>query len=272
MRVPDVTSGLDLISDHAILLDAIREGGALALAHFKAGVTAQNKDDGTPVTEADLAVDALLKQRLRSTRPDYGWLSEETEDDDTRLHTMRQWMVDPIDGTRAFIKGRPHFAIVGALIDQGRPVSGVIYNPATDELFEAQAGKGALLNGKPISVSDVPDVEGCRMLGAEDMFRHPAWPQKWPPMEIAQRNSIAYRGALVASGDFDAMLVMNWKNDWDLAAADLIVHEAGGHMTSHTGERFTYNAKDPRHRTVVAAGPRLHKALHDRIGAIVLPG
>jgi len=259
-------------SHHETLRDAVQEGGALALEHYKKGVLAWRKDDDTPVTEADLAVDHLLKQRLRAAEPDYGWLSEETEDDEARLTSPRQWMVDPIDGTRAFIKGRPHFAVVGAVIEGGRPISGVIYNPATDELFEAETGGGAFLNGAPIHVSDVGEVEGCRILGAEDMFRHPAWPQKWPEMHVEQRNSIAYRGALVAAGDFDAMLVMNWKNDWDLAAADLIVHEAGGKMTTHSGQTLTYNKPDPRHRSVVAAGPALYKALDARIGQIVLPG
>jgi len=270
--LPDPDTLTPVADDHALLRDAVREGGALALERFKAGVTARDKADGTPVTDADVEVDTLLKDRLRSAQPDYGWLSEETEDDTSRLDTTRQWMVDPIDGTRAFIKGRPHFAVVAALIEQGRPVSGIIYNPATEQMFEAQAGQGALLNGIQISVSSRADVEGCRMLGSADMFRHPAWPHKWPQMDVQQRNSIAYRGALVASGEFDAMLVMNWKNDWDLAAADLIVHEAGGRMTTHAGEGLTYNARDPRHRTVVAAGPALYKALHDRIGDIVLPG
>ncbi len=257
-------------ADHAALCDAVREGGALALEHFNKGVLAWQKEDNTPVTEADLAVDALLKERLQSAQPDYGWLSEETEDDETRLSTQRQWIVDPIDGTRAFVKGRPHFSVVAALIENGRPISGAIYNPATDEFFEAQTGRGAKLNGVPISVSGAEHVEGCRMLGAADMFQHPAWPQKWPDMEIAQRNSIAYRGALVAAGQFDAMLVMTWKNDWDLAAADLIVHEAGGRLTDHQGRGLTYNAIDPRHRSVVAAGPTLYQALHARIGDIVL--
>lgn len=262
----------DTAHDHATLCAAVREGGALALEHFNAGVKAWQKADDTPVTKADLAVDALLKERLLTARPDYGWLSEETEDDTTRLTTARQWIVDPIDGTRAFVKGRPHFAVVAALIENGRPICGAIYNPATDEFFEAQTGHGALLNNAPISVSTRAEVEGCRMLGAADMFRHPAWPRTWPPMDVSTRNSIAYRGALVASGDFDAMLVMTWKNDWDIAAADLIVHEAGGHMTDHRGNGLTYNGADPRHRSVVAAGPALHAALHGRIGDIVLPG
>jgi len=257
---------------HELLREAVREGGALALEHARKGILAWRKDDDTPVTEADLAVDHLLKQRLQAAEPDYGWLSEETEDDETRLGTQRQWLVDPIDGTRAYIKGRPHYAVVGALIEDGRPISGVIYNPATDQLFEAEAGKGAFLNGARIHVTTQEAVEGCRMLGASDMFRHPAWPQKWPEMHVEQRNSIAYRAALVAAGEFDAMLVMNWKNDWDLAAADLIVHEAGGQMTTHAGDALRYNARDPRHRSVVAAGPALYKALNARIGQIVLPG
>lgn len=266
MPVPDIAD------DHAILCAAVRAGGALALDHFATGAPVWKKDDNTPVTQADLAVDALLRARLQAARPDYGWLSEETEDGTARLATSCQWIVDPIDGTHAFINGRPHFAVVAALIHAGRPVSGAIFNPATDQFFEAQRGMGAFLNGAPIHVSARQEVEGCHMLGAADMFKHPAWPHKWPPMHVEQRNSIAYRGALVACGEFDAMLVMTWKNDWDLAAADLLIHEAGGRLTTHSGDTLIYNTKDPRHRSVVAAGPCLYAALHARIGAIVLDG
>ncbi len=248
----------------------MRAGGALALYHYENDVRHWKKGDATPVSDADIEVDTLLREQLTAARPDYGWLSEETEDDKSRLDTKRQWIVDPIDGTRAFVKGRPHFAVVAALVEDGRPVSGVIFNPATDEFFEAELGNGARLNGRPMSVSACGAVEGCRMLGSVEMFRHPAWPQKWPEMHVEQRNSIAYRAALVAAGVFDAMLVMTWKNDWDLAAADLIVHEAGGRLTDHRGTQLVYNRPRPRHRSVVAAGPALFDALNARIGMIVL--
>lgn len=256
--------------DHRLLREAVRAGGELALARFHEGIDHWHKGDKTPVTQADLDVDALLKERLRAARPDYGWLSEESEDDTARLATERQWIVDPIDGTRAFVKGRPHFSVVGALVEQGRPVAAAIYNPATEEFFEAEAGRGAFLNGRPIHASTRADIEGCRMLGAVDMFRHPAWPRKWPAMEVEQRNSIAYRAALVAAGIFDAMLAMSHKHDWDLAAADLIVHEAGGQLGDHRGRQLVYNRPEPRHRSVLAAGAPLFDAIVARIGDIEL--
>lgn len=267
MPAPDGTAAL---SDHALLCEAVRAGGALALERFGEGTSHWKKGDATPVTQTDLDVDALLARVLRGARPNYGWLSEETEDDTARLDTRRQWIVDPIDGTRAFMKGRPHFAVVAALIEAGRPISAAIFNPATDEFFEAEAGGGARLNGRPIAASARADIEGCRMLGSADMFGHPAWPQKWPAMHIEQRNSIAYRAALVAAGEFDAMLAMTWKQDWDLAAADLIVHEAGGRLADHRGRQLVYNRAVPRHRSVLAAGSALFEAIHARIGEIAL--
>ena len=257
-------------ADHALLCAAVRAGGALALERFGAAVTHWKKGDATPVTQTDIDVDALLADRLRGARPDYGWLSEETEDDTARLSTARQWIVDPIDGTRAFVNARPHFAVVAALIEGGRPISAAIFNPATDEFFEAQAGRGARCNGQPIRTSRRTGIAGCRMLGSAEMFRHPAWPEKWPDMHVEQRNSIAYRAALVAAGVFDAMLAMTWKHDWDLAAADLIVHEAGGRLGDHRGNRLIYNAPRPRHRSVLAAGAPLFEAIRARIGGIVL--
>ena len=270
MPVPDTDGAAGAVGDHALLCAAVREGGALALARFREGIGHWHKVDETPVTQADLDVDALLAARLRGARPDYGWLSEETEDDTARLSTQRQWIVDPIDGTRAFVKGRPHFSVVAALVEAGRPVTAAIFNPATDEFFEAEASKGARLNGTPIHATSRGRIEGCRMLGAADMFRHPAWPEAWPDMHVEQRNSIAYRAALVAAGEFDAMLAMTWKHDWDLAAADLIVHEAGGLLGDHRGRQLVYNRPVARHRSVLAAGRPLFEAIRARIGTIAL--
>jgi myo-inositol-1(or 4)-monophosphatase len=179
-------------------------------------------------------------------------------------------VVDPIDGTKAFLAGTPHFCHAAALVEDGRPILAALYNPAADEFYEAVAGQGARLNGRPIRVSDRRELEGCRIAAFEPMFRHPAWREAWPPMNVIDRNSVAYRLALVASGEVDAALGLNSKNDWDLAAADLIVREAGGLVTSHDGQPLTYNTESATHRSFIAAGPRMHDVLFERVGQLKL--
>lgn len=251
----------DLDADLALLKAAVREAGALALRYFRRGPAVWQKSDGTPVSEADIAVDGHLRQRLRSERPDYGWLSEETADDPARLARGRVWVVDPIDGTRAFLEGVPHFCHAAALVENGTPVVSVLFNPAEDQFYEAVAHRGARLNGAPIRVSDRGQIDGCRMAAFGPMFKHPAWQQPWPEMAIIQRDSVAWRLALVASGDADAAIGLNTKNDWDLAAADLMVREAGGVVTSHDGKTLAFNNRVPQQPSFLAAGPRLHAAL-----------
>ncbi|MAU61999.1 3'(2'),5'-bisphosphate nucleotidase CysQ [Parvibaculum sp.] len=259
-------------ADFALMKEAVREAGAIAMRFYRTDHRQWSKThDNTPVTEADIEVNELLHARLRGARPGYGWLSEETEDDSSRLSRPLVWVVDPIDGTRAFAKGRPHFVISVALVEAGRPVLGVLFNPATEEFFEAEKGKGAKLNGRPIHVSDCRSIEGCRMIAFAPMFKHPAWPEPWPEMEISDRNSVAYRVALVASGQADATLALNGKSDWDLAAADIILHEAGGRMTAHDGTPYFYNRASTRHPSLLAAGPALYEALFAKVGALQLP-
>ncbi len=257
--------------DRTRLLEAVTAGGALAMTYFGTAVETWDKADKSPVSQADLAVNALLRERLDPDGLGYGWLSEETEDDQRRLDCEHVWVVDPIDGTRAFLRHKPHFTIAVALLRRGYPVLAAIFNPATGEMFEAVAGHGAHLNATPIQTSTCAALEGCRMLGPRDMFEHPAWPRPWPPMEIATFNSIAYRLALVAGGGWDATVSLTRKNDWDLAAADLILREAGARMTDHAGEGFRFNASHTRHRSVIAAGPALHAEILARTGPITLP-
>jgi myo-inositol-1(or 4)-monophosphatase len=253
------------------MVEAVRAGGATALSFYQTKLKTWMKTGDSIVTEADIAVNDLLHEHLALARPRYGWLSEETEDDPTRLSCSRVWVVDPIDGTRAFAKSKPHFVISVALVEDGRPVLGALFNPATGEFFEATLGGGATLNGQPIHVGDRATIEGCRMAAYGPMFKHPAWTEAWPEMEIIERNSVAYRIALVACNAADAALALNSKNDWDLAAADLILSEAGGRLTTHNGTALIYNRELPRHRSLLAAGPRLHEALLARVGPLTLP-
>ena len=261
----------DYATDTALLEDAVREGGAIARTFLTGGNKTRSKPDGSPVSDADLAVDRFLKERLRPARPDYGWLSEETEDASARLSARRIFVVDPIDGTVAFLKGRPHFTISAAVVEGEIPVAAAVYNPLTEECFTAVRGAGARLNGAPIRVSGREKLEGCRMLASRATLQNPCWGDApWPPMEIATPNSIAYRIALVACGAFDAAITLAGTHDWDLAAADLIVREAGGLISSHVGNIPRYNQVNPIQPSVVAAGRALHEAILSRVGGIRL--
>jgi myo-inositol-1(or 4)-monophosphatase len=258
-------------SDLDLILEAAHRAGRLAVSLRLAGLTTETKEDGTPVSNADIEVDSLLKSLLGAARPDYGWLSEETVDDPVRLRRSRVFVVDPIDGTRAFVKDRPWWAVSIAIVEGDRPIAGVIYAPDVEETYHAVAGQGAWRNGAAIKPTETSAVEDCNMLADAPMFRHPAWPEPWPPMQVASRNSVAYRLCLVASGDFDAALALSSKAEWDLAAADLIATEAGCLVTNHKGEAFRYNQVAPKARSLVCAGPALHGLILDRVRPINLP-
>lgn len=243
------------------LLAAVREAGRLALSFFGKGPRVDLKADGTAVSEADLAVDAYLKKALRDADSSYGWLSEETDDDLDRLTKSRVWVVDPIDGTRAFLRDKPEWTISAALVVEGRPSLAAVYNPATGEFFHAAEGEGAFLNNSRITVTEPVALAGCRLAASATMFRPERWQRPWPEMETVWVNSIAYRLALVAAGKCDGTVSLSGKSDWDIAAADLLVREAGGRVTTRDGGPFVYNQRSSRHSSIVAAGPVLHAEL-----------
>lgn len=241
----------------------VREAGLLAFDYYRAARSNNtwHKDDGSAVSEADIAVDHLLRQKLLELRPDYGWLSEETQDDLVRLDRSRVFIVDPIDGTRAFLAGRPHWVVSAALVVEGEVAIGLLYNPVADELFEAVAGAGARLNGEPIRVGGRAELEGCTVIAAPDRFKSRHWPQPWPLLATFMVNSIAYRLALVAANRADAVLSLSGKSEWDLAAAALILREAGGIVTDHRGEALRFNQRHPHCVSVLAANPPLHRQM-----------
>ena len=260
-----------LAEDRARLHEAVRAAGAAALRRFQDhDARAWTKDDDSPVSEADLQANDILRERLTEAGDGYGWLSEESADDPSRLTAPRTWIVDPIDGTRAFLRGKPHFAVCVALVEAGAPVLSVIFNPATDEFYEAEAGGGARRNGERISASGCAGLQGCQMLGSRTMFEHRGWPQPWPVMALGYRNSTSYRMALVADGRFDATLALVRKPDWDTAPGALIATEAGARASDHLGEPFVFNQAEPFQRALVCAGPALYPQILERL--VHLPG
>jgi myo-inositol-1(or 4)-monophosphatase len=261
----------DLAAELALLIEAVREAGATALKFFGNEPKVWHKDDHSPVSEADHAADAVLKRRLAAARPAYGWLSEESGYAAGSDPRERLWIVDPIDGTRAFLKSRAEWAVSAALVEKGSPIAACVFNPATDQFYSAMKGGGAQLNGATIRASERATIAGARMLAHDSALRGRRWRLPWPDMELHRVNSIAYRICLVAGGQFDAALSASNKSDWDLAAADLIVHEAGGRISAFNGASFVYNRAGFRHQDVVCAGARLHAKLISHIKAAMRP-
>ncbi|MDJ1009370.1 MAG: 3'(2'),5'-bisphosphate nucleotidase CysQ [Paracoccaceae bacterium] len=251
--------------DLDLLVEAAREAGDIALGHWRRDPQVWDKGGDDPVSEADLAVDAHLKTRLLAARPEYGWLSEETPDTGARLATERVFVVDPIDGTRAFIDGQETWAHSLAVVERGRVTAGVVYLPAKDRLFAAAAGQGAFCNGDPIRASGRTDPSGANVLANRANFDARHW--RVPPDDLARsfRPSLAYRLALVGQGRFDAMLTLRDAWEWDIAAGTLIAAEAGATVTDRTGAALSFNAPGAKAPGVLAAGPGVHAALIARL-------
>ena len=181
--------------------------------------------------------------------------------------------MDPIDGTRAFMHDDPNWCVALAVIEEGRAVAGVLYAPRQDRFYEAWRTGGAWLNGKLIRVSDCLQETGCRLIANDGLVTNPRWPEPWPEVTVARPkpNSTLLRMALVASGEWDAALVLGQKADWDLAAGTVLVEEAGGIVTTHAGEPFVFNRPVPAQRSVIAAGAALHPLLVRRTGIVGIP-
>ncbi|HAH08871.1 MAG TPA: 3'(2'),5'-bisphosphate nucleotidase CysQ [Alphaproteobacteria bacterium] len=267
-------------ADAKLLRHAVREAGAFILERMKRPYRTTQKPgtptpwgqtEPSPVTDVDLETDALLTEHLRSARPDYGWLSEETADDPARLACQRVFIADPIDGTTAFLKAKPEFTVVAAVVENGTPRAAAIFNPMTDELFEAARGHGVRRNGVALSVSHVDMLEGARMLGAAEFFAHPGWPKPWPALNLTKRASLAYRLALISAGEQDGYLALTPKHEWDIAAGALLIEEAGGRITTHDGEPLAFNQPIPQLRSIVCAGPALHALILDHIKDVRIP-
>ena len=242
------------------LAHAVEQGGALALAKFRTTFRSWTKGESSPVSEVDMAVNDLLRERLTALAPAYGWLSEETADDPARLTARRVWMVDPIDGTRAFIAGSPDWTVVAALVEEGRPIAGAIFAPSHAALFTAARGTGAWRNGERIAATAGDTIDRARVAAPKRQIeRLAAITQRMEVLPLIR--SLALRFARVADGSYDVALASSNPHDWDLAAVDLLVHEAGGALTTLEGRPLTYNGAELVHDALVAAGRARHAAL-----------
>ncbi|GGE91780.1 3'(2'),5'-bisphosphate nucleotidase CysQ [Stappia taiwanensis] len=241
------------LDDLTLLVDAARRGGQMALGYFRNDPKRWTKDNDSPVSEADIAVDRYLAELLRGARTGYGWLSEETADDPARLGMARTFIVDPIDGTRAFLAGSPDWTVAVAVVEAGRPVAAAVYRPASDEMYTATVGGGAALNGEPLRVSTMPSLEGARLAGPKPMVTQEAV-RRAGVVYGGYVPSLALRIALVAAGRIDLAAARERACDWDLAAADLLVQEAGGRLENMRGGPVLYNRANVRHPALLA-GP-----------------
>jgi myo-inositol-1(or 4)-monophosphatase len=234
---------------------AVREAGELALKTFRGTVRSWTKEKDSPVCEADIAANDLLHERLAGDG--VGWLSEESADDPARLAARQVWVIDPIDGTRGYLAGFPDWAVAAALVEEGRPVVAAIFAPVADEMFTAVVGQGARCNGVAMAASATPAPEGARFAGPRSYVeRLQKAGQAIAP--LPRVHSLALRLTRVAQGVIDLAVAGGNSHDWDLAAADLLVHEAGGALTTFSGRVLTYNRATPVHEPLVAAGRELH--------------
>ena len=241
--------------DRSRLEDIVREAGRIALAAWPgAGHTVETweKAPGNPVCAADLAVDAFLRRELGRLLPSAGWLSEETADDPARLERGLIWLVDPIDGTRDFIRGRKGWAVSVALISESRPLIGMLAAPARDEEWIGVSGQGSWRNGARLEASTRRTFAGARV-PADSL------PKEDRDLQTVDKpNSIALRAAMVASGEADLLATLRWGYEWDIAAAALIAREAGAAISDAFGQPLNYNKRDPRAFGLLVSAPAIH--------------
>ena len=223
-------------------IDAAREAGSIIMNYYKSKYEIRDKSYHNPVTTADHAADTFLKNTLTKAYPEYGWLSEETVDTKERLSCSRTWVVDPLDGTKEFIEGVPHFVVSVALVEDGEPIIGVLYNPASDELFSAAKGYGAFLDGERLCCSTENEFKKMVILNSRSETRNGLWePYANDFKEQRAIGSVAYKLGLTSAAQADIFASLRPKNEWDICAGHCILREAGGEMVNLEGKPITYN-------------------------------
>jgi myo-inositol-1(or 4)-monophosphatase len=250
-----VSNRSDIAEDLALLTGAAAEAGRIAMRYFRKNPKVSWKGGVSPVTEADLQVDTFLRETLMAARPGYGWLSEETEDNPARLLRKRTFVVDPIDGTKAFIDGREVWCVSAAVVENGRSLCGVLHCPAKGEVFSASVRGGAAMNGTRLTVAE-PSHE-LKISGPKHFVVPFANAEARRVEAVGHVPSLAYRIALIAAGRISATFVKPNAHDWDIAAADLILAEAGGTLVRADGMRPHYAGETVSHGVLAAGHPSL---------------
>lgn len=245
-----------------LLLDAIeitQAAGKAIMGYYRDAFSVSEKSPDNPVTDADLAADRLLRQRLGQLLPEAGWLSEETVDNPERTSKRYSWVVDPLDGTKEFVMGIPEFAVSVGLVDEGLPVLAVVLNPATGELFTAAKGQGTRLNGRPVAASDSDSLSGARIDASRSERKRGEFAPFEGVVQLRTMGSIAYKLARVAAGQTDATWSRGPKNEWDICAGALLVWESGGQCTDLSDRPLRFNQLFPKVNGIIADNGRLHQ-------------
>ena len=259
-----------LTRDAALLMETVREAGALALSLFRTELKNWTKGASSPVSEADIAVNDLIEERLRRATPDYGWQSEESAADESRLGKQLVWIVDPIDGTRGYLAGREDWCVSVALVEDTSPVLAAVFAPVSDEFFFAIRGQGAARNDTSVHATPGTEMDFSRVAGPKPLVDR----LSRTPDEIILHpriGSLALRLCRVAEGRLDAAFAGGQSRDWDLAAANLIVQEANGNMTALSGDSILYNRREVTHGVLVAAGRDRHASIVEHFRSRPLP-
>ncbi|WP_166298628.1 3'(2'),5'-bisphosphate nucleotidase CysQ [Bradyrhizobium sp. 2S1] len=256
--------------DAVLLTRPVQEAGRLALSLFRTELKNWTKGASSPVSEADIAVNDLLEQQLRSATPTYGWLSEESADNTARLGKRFTWIVDPIDGTRAYLAGREDWCVSVALVENAAPVLAAVYAPVSEEFFFAARGQGATLNDSAVHATAGTEFDFSRMAGPKPLVQRLS-PTSDEITLFPRIGSLALRLCRVAQGRLDAAFAGGQSRDWDLAAANLIVQEADGKMTALSGEAIEYNRREVTHGVLVAAGRERHARIVEHFRNRPLP-
>jgi myo-inositol-1(or 4)-monophosphatase len=246
-------------------IEITRAAGAVIMQYYRSSFSVKDKKPDNPVTDADFAADALLKRRLLERLPAAGWLSEETVDSPERLDKDLVWVVDPLDGTKEFVMGIPEFSVSVALVEKGTPILGVVFNPATDELYVAAAGLGVTLNGRPVSTSRRAALSGACVDASRSEWKRGEFEPFTGLVEVNVMGSIAYKLARVAAAQADATWSRGPKNEWDICAGTLLVQAAGGRCVNLDDQSFIFNQPNPKVNGIIADNGLLHGAVLDAL-------
>ena len=255
-------AGNDFKRELTLAKKAARVAGEILRGHWRrGGYHIGSKGVDNPVTAADLEADRALKKLLHDPFPEYGWLSEETVDNDARLKCRRVWIVDPLDGTKEFINGIPEFSVAIALVEDGAPVLGVTYNPIKREMYWAARGTGCHLNARRVRVTRTRTLKGATVLASRSETARGEWQVFHGTLKVSPTGSVAYKLAMVAAGKGDATFTRSPKSEWDIASGAALIMEAGGVITDIKGREIRFNQRSVILEGLIADNRILHRAL-----------
>lgn len=253
---------------------AARRAGAIIRELYDHGVAVAYKDDArdNPVTRADTEADACIRALVRARFPNDGWLSEETADSRERLARRRVWIVDPLDGTKEFVQHIPELCVCIGLVEDGRPVLGVSYNPITDELFAGARGHPLTVNGAPAAVSHTRALAEARVLASRSEDRRGEWDAFKSHVRVELTGSVAFKLALIAAGRADGTFSLTPKHEWDICSGAALIEAGGGRITDCYGAPLSFNRERPLLPGLIATNAALYEPLRALIARVAPPG